>query len=316
MSAWSAVPVYICRAERGWSVSDDAPASTSLGPTVEAVARAVAHAAPHLHRHGDVDGAGDRVDDAAGELRVLEQRRPGARLRHLAHRAAEVDVDDVGAGRLDHPRRLAHRAGIGAEDLDRERMLVGGDPEVAERPLVAVLDAGAADTISEQTRPAPKRRPWRRNACTLTPAIGARTRRVGISTSPIHQLSRRSTSMGDMVVADGCGLDGVTATIRRPAWRSSATFAVPVRRTVPVSRSTWRQVREGRDPHPRGLREPEAGARHAADGGPPRGRRAHPGRARVRRHRRERRVRRREERAGDARAQDRPARGAARSTRA
>ena len=33
MSEWSAVPVYICRAERGWSVSDAAPASTSRGPS-------------------------------------------------------------------------------------------------------------------------------------------------------------------------------------------------------------------------------------------------------------------------------------------
>ncbi len=32
MSEWSAVPVYICRAERGWSVSDAAPASTRRGP--------------------------------------------------------------------------------------------------------------------------------------------------------------------------------------------------------------------------------------------------------------------------------------------
>src|SRR5918995_3324914 len=50
-------------------------------------------------------------------------------------------------------------------------------------------------TISEQTRPAPKRRPWRRNACTLTPAIGASTSRVGISTSRMDQLWRRSTFM-------------------------------------------------------------------------------------------------------------------------
>ena len=47
-------------------------------------------------------------------------------------------------------------------------------------------------TISEQTSPAPKRRPWRRNACTLTPAIGASTTRVGTSTSRIHQDERKS----------------------------------------------------------------------------------------------------------------------------
>src|SRR2546425_689324 len=33
VSEWSAVPVYICFAERGCSVSEDAPAATSLGPT-------------------------------------------------------------------------------------------------------------------------------------------------------------------------------------------------------------------------------------------------------------------------------------------
>ncbi len=32
VSEWSASPVYICFAERGWSVSDAAPASTSCGP--------------------------------------------------------------------------------------------------------------------------------------------------------------------------------------------------------------------------------------------------------------------------------------------
>ena len=46
---------------------------------------------------------------------------PGAGLRHLADRAAEVDVDDVGAGVLDHARRLGHHVGLGAEDLDGER---------------------------------------------------------------------------------------------------------------------------------------------------------------------------------------------------
>src|SRR2546423_14684585 len=51
----------------------------------------------------------------------------------------------------------------------------------------------AHETISEQTRPAPYRRPWRRNACTLTPAIGARTTRVGISTPAIHHDSCKFT---------------------------------------------------------------------------------------------------------------------------
>jgi len=53
----------------------------------------------------------------------------------------------------------------------------------------------AQETISEQTRPAPKRRPCRRNAWTETPAIGARTTREGISTPPICQVSCRFTGI-------------------------------------------------------------------------------------------------------------------------
>ena len=40
-----------------------------------------------------------------------------------------------------------HRDRVGAEDLDRERMLVGGDAQVAERALVAVLDPGHRDHL-------------------------------------------------------------------------------------------------------------------------------------------------------------------------
>ena len=144
---WSAVPVYICCAERGCSVSTDAPAVTRRGPTVEAVARAVSEAAAHLHRHGQLDRVGDGGDDATREVGVVEQRRSGAGLRHLPHRAAEVDVDEVRAGCLDHAGRVCHRGRVGAEDLDRERVLVGGDAEIAERLLVSVLDAGAGDHL-------------------------------------------------------------------------------------------------------------------------------------------------------------------------
>src|SRR5262249_19826774 len=77
----------------------------------------------------------------------LQQVCPRAGLRDLLHRTAEVDVDDVGAHCLDHPRGLGHRPGVGAEELDRERMLVRRDAEVAKRLLVAMLDAGATDQL-------------------------------------------------------------------------------------------------------------------------------------------------------------------------
>ena len=80
-------------------------------PELETRARAVRDAAPHLHRHGNLDGGCDRLGDAARELRILHQMRSRAGLRHLAHGAAEVHVDDVRAGGLDHARGVGHRAG-------------------------------------------------------------------------------------------------------------------------------------------------------------------------------------------------------------
>jgi hypothetical protein len=116
-------------------------------PELEACARAVRDPAPELHRHRQVDGLGDCAHQARGKIRVLEQRRPGSRAGDLLHGTAEVEVDDVRAGRLHHPRGLGHRARVAAEELDRERMLVRGDPQVPERALVPVLDPGAADHL-------------------------------------------------------------------------------------------------------------------------------------------------------------------------
>ena len=148
VSEWSAVPgVHLLRragvqGERRRARLDE------LRADLEARPRAVAQPAAHLHatRAGRPRSA-TASTIAQARAGVVEQRRAGAGLRHLAHRAAEVDVDEVGARRLDHPRRVGHHARLRAEDLDRERMLVAGDAQVAERPLVPVLDPGAADHL-------------------------------------------------------------------------------------------------------------------------------------------------------------------------
>ena len=127
VSEWSASPVYICFAERGWSVSDAAPASTSCGPISRQVREPFARPRRILTESGTRDRVRDRLDDRARARRLLEQVRACAGLRHLADGAAEVDVDDVRAGVLDHAGGLGHHAGLGAEDLNRERMLVGRD---------------------------------------------------------------------------------------------------------------------------------------------------------------------------------------------
>ncbi len=123
------------------------PRFDKLRPNLETGPGAVAQAAPHLDGDRNVDGARDRFDDRAGAGGVIEQRRAGTGLRHLPHRAAEVDVDQICTSRLDHPRRLRHHEGIRAEDLDRERVLVSGDAEIAEGALVAVLDACHGDHL-------------------------------------------------------------------------------------------------------------------------------------------------------------------------
>jgi hypothetical protein len=118
-----------------------------LRPDLEAGPRAVREAAAHLDRERERGRVRDRFDDRARARRLLEAVRARARLRHLADGTAEVDVDDVRARVLDHPGGLGHHAGLGAEDLDRERMLVGGDAQVAERALVLVREPGAADHL-------------------------------------------------------------------------------------------------------------------------------------------------------------------------
>ena len=147
VSEWSALPVYICWAERGWSVSVAAPASTSCGPTSRHVREPSRRPRRIFTLTGTSTAFATASTMARRPSRLVEQRRARTGLRHLADRAAEVDVDEVGAGSLDHPRRVGHRARLGAEDLDRQRMLVGGDAQVAERLLVPVLDPGAADHL-------------------------------------------------------------------------------------------------------------------------------------------------------------------------
>ena len=123
------------------------PGLDELRADLQARAGAVFEAPAHLHRDRDVDRSGDRGDNTAGALGVVEQGRAGTGLRHLPDRAAEVDVDDVGAGVDDRARGLGHQRRLRAEDLHRERMLVGGDSQIAERAFVAVVNARAADHL-------------------------------------------------------------------------------------------------------------------------------------------------------------------------
>ena len=88
---------------------------------------------------------------ATASVRVGDQRRPGAGLQHLRHRAAHVEVDQRRPGRGRHRRRLAHHLGIGAEQLDRDRALVGMDAQhLLDRAPVAVGDREARDHLGDR----------------------------------------------------------------------------------------------------------------------------------------------------------------------
>jgi hypothetical protein len=93
-----------------------------------------------------VRGAGE----GHGAVLVLEQRRSGARLHHLANRTAHVEVDQVGARIGHHRGGLAHHVRIVSEELHGHRVLVRVDAqELADRPLVAVGETEARDHLGD-----------------------------------------------------------------------------------------------------------------------------------------------------------------------
>ncbi len=128
---------------------------------------------PRADLHGDGDAAPLRGvvhglhhggDDAGGALGLGEQRRPGAGLDDLAHGAGHVEVDEVGAGGHRPPRRVGQHVGVGAEQLEPERVLVLPVGEVVERAPVVVVHAVGGDhlRVDEPGPPAAHAAPERR----------------------------------------------------------------------------------------------------------------------------------------------------------
>ena len=101
-----------------------------------------------LHRHGQSAPARRRPRHRHRTGRIGQQRGAGPRLAHLGHRAAHVDIDQVGAGGGDGLRRGGHHIGVVPEQLHRDGMLVGMDPQqLAAGPLVLVVHGEARDHL-------------------------------------------------------------------------------------------------------------------------------------------------------------------------
>ena len=117
------------------------------------------------------------------------------------------------------------------EDLDRERMLVGSDTQIAQRALVLVVEPGAAHHLRAD-EPGAVAAPLAAKACTLTPAIGASTSRLRISTGPMLQ-DCRSTCIWEEIVAEAADEPGMitgtrptaTAPLRRASLFRGGTCA-------------------------------------------------------------------------------------------
>ena len=109
---------------------------------------------PGAHLDRDRDPAvrrGDRrPDDVAEQPSLPGQRGPAALARHLGHRAAEVQVDVVGAVLVDEqPHRVAHDAGVDAVQLDAARALVRVDRDHREGLRVALEQGPARDHLGD-----------------------------------------------------------------------------------------------------------------------------------------------------------------------
>ena len=121
-------------------------ASRRATSTPAVVARAQAGA--ELDRHRQPAAPRRRARERDRPVGIVEQRRAGAGLAHLRHRAAHVEVDQVGARRGDLLGRRGHHVGVVAEQLHRDRVLVGVDPQqLAAGPLVAVVHREARDHL-------------------------------------------------------------------------------------------------------------------------------------------------------------------------
>ena len=91
------------------------------------------------------------LDQRQRQLGVGEELDPGPGPADLPHRAAHVDVDQVGADLGGDRRPGAHRLGVVAEELDRDRVLVGVDPhQLAQGALVSMVQAEARDHLRDR----------------------------------------------------------------------------------------------------------------------------------------------------------------------
>ncbi len=81
----------------------------------------VVPAEPHLQCHRHLDCGDRRLDQPDRMIEIAHQRRARLAAGDMACRAAHVDVDDIGAGRLRHAGTLGHPMCLAAGELHHMR---------------------------------------------------------------------------------------------------------------------------------------------------------------------------------------------------
>ncbi len=128
---------------------------------VAALGRVVQPAA-HLdrHRHPRRHGVAHPADDLQRRLDLAQQVAAPAAAKHLLHRAAEVDVDHVEAGRHEPRRRGAEIVGIGPHQLPAHGVffVAGAQVPIGPPPVRDLVDELVEHHLAQRVRgPQPPR---------------------------------------------------------------------------------------------------------------------------------------------------------------
>ena len=133
----------------------DADVLQALGHLLD-VAAGIVPAQARLHGHRQLHGLHHGLGQAHHLVHVQQQAGAGALAHHLLHRAAVVDVDQLGTGRLGDACGLHHGLLGAAEQLDAHRPLTGEDVQLLPALGRIADQALAADELGvHQVRPVP-----------------------------------------------------------------------------------------------------------------------------------------------------------------
>ena len=117
---------------------------------IEKVARVGVPAEANLDGDGHLHGRAHRFDDEPYAIRLAAERRAEAHPREVIDRAAEIQIDAVGAARFDERRGPRHLLGPIAGELHAEARLVVGPSNQRELAAAPLLQPARHDHLAHE----------------------------------------------------------------------------------------------------------------------------------------------------------------------